>query len=625
MKPKELKRFKESNQARIRVWAESWINHVRSERDRKRLIPNKVLELARDWEIKVHTLWKNMQLARALFVSDELDIMAVSDEGILAQELTDNANKVLKYDTMQDDFREVKDIIVCDNSLFGISATVIENFDDEDVKSIIDTIDPLSIIPDPKNCRGSKMRFIGLEKQVTVEYIKNNPTFDKTERESVTQWLSEEWKKTEQARNFANRTLDVPDDEITNLVLFFSAWEGNKYMSVWANNYEYCLKVVELEALTKSEKLNPNKIKYPVQLHRKKPMPNSFFGASDADELLPLQKVQSELANYQVIGARKDELGDDYILDSRLWLNASLLADLESGGNFITADFTQLQGSNPFIQVPKWTSWGNRAQNMMQFLDQLWQETSGNSDIAFGQSPNWQQTKAEIQTMQQNANNILNWVGWNLMDSMKELVTDMYRAYALYMPNKRKKVISWYDRGQQFALSLSKKEFVADWGIQITLVSKAQQAIQDEKDYQKIIASINIILPNLQSNYHVNKLLRLSLKKSWINGIDPRAYIPESVEEITATANLELLNNNYDVSEPYPTEDLWTYRDIYSQALPTPAKRKILDRIDQLIIDTKSMQWEQGWVSNAQTWAMAMSQIASQQSNQPISTSNVSL
>lgn len=259
-----------------------------------------------------------MQLARALFVSDELDIMAVSDEGILAQELTDNANKVLKYDTMQDDFREVKDIIVCDNSLFGISATVIENFDDEDVKSIIDTIDPLSIIPDPKNCRGSKMRFIGLEKQVTVEYIKNNPTFDKTERESVTQWLSEEWKKTEQARNFANRTLDVPDDEITNLVLFFSAWEGNKYMSVWANNYEYCLKVVELEALTKSEKLNPNKIKYPVQLHRKKPMPNSFFGASDADELLPLQKVQSELANYQVIGARKDELGDDYILDSRL-------------------------------------------------------------------------------------------------------------------------------------------------------------------------------------------------------------------------------------------------------------------------------------------------------------------
>jgi hypothetical protein len=43
-------------------------------------------------------------------------------------------------------------------------------------------------------------------------------------------------------------------------------------MSVWANDYQYCLKVVELGPLTKAEKLNPSKVKFPVHLHRAKPI-----------------------------------------------------------------------------------------------------------------------------------------------------------------------------------------------------------------------------------------------------------------------------------------------------------------------------------------------------------------
>jgi hypothetical protein len=165
-----------------------------------------------------------MQLDRALFVTDELEVALATDQGILAQELTDNANRVLKYETTNDDFRELKDIIVCENAIYGISATVIESFDDDEIKPIIDTIDPLSIIPDPKNWRGSKMRFIGLEKAVTIDYIKNNKSFDKVNREKVIAYLSEEWKKNERSRNTANRTEDIPDDELATIVLFFSVW-----------------------------------------------------------------------------------------------------------------------------------------------------------------------------------------------------------------------------------------------------------------------------------------------------------------------------------------------------------------------------------------------------------------
>jgi hypothetical protein len=68
---------------------------------------------------------------------------------------------------------------------------------------MIGSIDALSIIPDPKNYTGSKMRFIGLEKQLSISYIKENQYFNKTERENALAEISEEWRKTEQSRNTA--------------------------------------------------------------------------------------------------------------------------------------------------------------------------------------------------------------------------------------------------------------------------------------------------------------------------------------------------------------------------------------------------------------------------------------
>jgi hypothetical protein len=68
---------------------------------------------------------------------------------------------------------------------------------------MIGSIDALSIIPDPKNYTGSKMRFIGLEKQLSISYIKENQYYNKAERNDAIAEISEEWRKTEQARNNA--------------------------------------------------------------------------------------------------------------------------------------------------------------------------------------------------------------------------------------------------------------------------------------------------------------------------------------------------------------------------------------------------------------------------------------
>jgi hypothetical protein len=92
----------------------------------------------------------------------------------------------------------------------------------------------------------------------------------------------------------------------------------------------------------------------------------------------------------------------------------------------------------------------------------------------------------------------------------------------------------------------------------------------------------------------MDEFMRTVLKKSGIKDMNPYTYIPESADEVEAKRNLELLNNNVEISEPLPNQDLHTLRQIYSQALPTDAKRKILERIDQLIMDTIHLEQQEG-------------------------------
>jgi hypothetical protein len=80
--------------------------------------------------------------------------------------------------------------------------------------------------------------------------------------------------------------------------------------------------------------------------------------------------------------------------------------------------------------------------------------------------------------------------------------------------------------------------------------------------------------------------MRAGIEYSGIVDANPMQYIPPSVDEREAMGNLELLNNNEQLADPLPNQDLETLRAIYSQALDTPAKQAIIKRIDELIIAT---------------------------------------
>jgi hypothetical protein len=54
---------------------EAGFNHIREERDRKRDILKKVLDVnLPKGQVRVNLLWKNMQLEQALFLNDEISV-----------------------------------------------------------------------------------------------------------------------------------------------------------------------------------------------------------------------------------------------------------------------------------------------------------------------------------------------------------------------------------------------------------------------------------------------------------------------------------------------------------------------------------------------------------------------
>lgn len=282
-----------------------------------------------------------------------------------------------------------------------------------------------------------------------------------------------------------------------------------------------------------------------------------------------------------------------------------------------SAKFDELGNESAFVELPHNKSSG-AVLEAIKFNDWMAQETSGNRDIAFWSSAPWSQTKAEVQIMEQKASRIHRMIRDNYMDSYEEMWEDIFNAFELYMWDKMKLNIALYDNGQIYSRTLLKREFLSGSTINIYVVSQEEKRSQDDQDYQKLIASANLLMPNMKPWYAMNVLLRTLIEKSGIRDLDPMTIIPPDVDEWEAMNNIELLNKDRQISEPIPWQNLLTLRQIYSQALPTPAKRKIIERIDQLIQDTRSFDVQDTGISDGTTANIAMNNIAGNQNSNPL-------
>lgn len=601
-----------------------WYNHIRDERDRKRDILEKVLPTdIPEWQVRINLLWKNIKLENSLFLTDDINVVFNSEDWVLWEEVMKNASLAAKFDYEDMDMDEMDEDIVNQNALYWVAVSVIDGWDNDEKQPTADVMDSLSIIPDPLNWKGSKMRFLWIERKVTIEFLENWP-YKKIDE--VIAWLTFEQQRNERSRNDANWTVYQNNDEnIYNIYDHYTVYDWKKWLTTWANNRTLLIRAVEIEPLTNAEKLKPNKIKFPFQIHRRSPKYWSFFGVSIADEILNYQDAISILTNLQLIQAKIAALWPDKFVDQNLWIDTSLLWQTQPWGRVIP------------VTTKTWNIWAsfyndlpvNPSQfpiQMRQEIKQLSEETAWTPSLAFWQSIWWSQTKAEVQTLMQNTNQLLNYIASNYMKWKKQFWEAWYRSYALNMAKGAKKLVSMYQNWKTLSKELVKTDFIKDWKVQVYIESKNQKNAKNEKDFAKLISIANLYLWNMKPWYAMNQFLRKMWDLLWIDNFYPEEYIQTTVDEEKARANLELLNNNYEISPPEAWEDFKTYIDIYKQAIDTPAKRKALSQYQQAYL---TMWWDMAMQQMGQTdstsSAMAMNTVNSQLSQQTPSTEQVSM
>ncbi len=133
---------------------------------------------------------------------------------------------------------------------------------------------------------------------------------------------------------------------------------------------------------------------------------------------------------------------------------------------------------------------------MIRELENRAEGNTGATALAFGQSPQGSQTKAEVQTLMQQTNQLLNEVANNYLRGEKDLIEDYYKAYKNYMPARGKKVISLFSDNASKSQTLKKSDFIGKYNVFVTVESKEQIKKRNEKDFAKLNSVASLILEN---------------------------------------------------------------------------------------------------------------------------------
>lgn len=610
-----LMKLQEELQGKVEKEYSMWFEHIRSEIERKRDVLNKLFDPTLE-TIRIPLFKKNLELENALFLTDDINIEFLTNMWALWEEIMKNANLVAKYDDVDMDLYEMREDIVNYNWLYGLAATIIDSWDDEEKQPISDSIHPLNLIIDPKNYKGSKLRFIGVRRRLNYEDVENNPSFDKKQVEKI-EWLTDsEISETERSQDYANNQRHIEDNEwMVDIYDHFTVHNGKKVLTTWWADRTILLRYVEIEPLTSTELKRPTKVKFPIQLHRRKPRVWSVFWFSIADEVIVYQDNISILTNLQLINARIQALWPDTFIDDRLWLDTTIMSQGKPGWRVLPISNESWMPTQNGIYTHQLPAPSQYTDLLIDKLEQRAEETTSISKQNFGITQQWQQTKAEIQTLQQNANNILAWISNNYLRWQKEYRTAHYRSYALNMW-KGKKVVSMFQKWNAISLDLTRDDFIADWKVQVIVVSKNQQTLENDKEFNKLTFISNLYLPNITSEYAKNSLLRLMWDKSNVRDFDATKYIRESVDEIKAKQSLPLINRDFwidFIAMPGLQSDIDVYLDIYKQAMDTDTKAAVMQELYKL----KEIQWttpqETPWVWDEAVKNIAMNNINQQQ------------
>ncbi len=296
--------------------------------------------------------------------TDGLTVNFAPKDGWIGQEKADNLNFMAEFDNNEDDYQQLYYQKEQDRYFFGVSIRHRYGWDDTRKVPLFAVINPLSWIPDPIPSQtgrfdGKNYRYHWFDLTTTILELAADLTYDKKVLDEIVASLfSSETKLNRStyamAYNYVMPTAVewLKHNFSLDIYHHFTNFNGKKYCVTTTADRAKILRVSEIKPVLKEEKENSNLISFPIILNYWKPRRNDAMGESVCDRLDDKQIAKTILFNLNIIKAKKEALGWDFIWNSRLIKNKNDILKPTTQWRNIFVD-TQEPLGNVGIEIPR--------------------------------------------------------------------------------------------------------------------------------------------------------------------------------------------------------------------------------------------------------------------------------
>lgn len=592
--------------AQIDMEYQSWYDYVVNKRNQYRDRVIRWDKQAKDPnKININMVANAIDTLIASSYTDWLTVNFASADGWMSADKADNLNYMAEFDNNDQDYQQLYYQKEQDRYFFGVWIRYRYGWDDVKKMPKFMVINPLSWIPDPIPSQtwafdGSGYRFHWFEFTTTIMDLIADGSYDKEVLDTlVGGYFSpdtmQDWNAYATAYNYVMPT--CCDELKTNFSLdvyhHFTNFNGKKYVVTLANSRKTPIRIMELKPVLKEEKKNENMIEFPIILNYWKPRRNDPFGESVCDKLDDKQIAKTILFNLNIIKAKKEALGGDFIWNSRLIKNREDILKPTTNGRNIFVD-TQESLSNVGMELPRSQIKADSI-NMITALENEAMHDTNIDSLQQGIVSGGRTTATESQIAQANSNiiGLLN----NKVNAWgdKRFWFEWWKGYQENFSEVDEKNAVIVSNFEIKSLTLKKDDFFTRNIPHIILATKADLQSKNEKE-QIFWDKYLWMMLNNPSTPDVSK--RIAQRMCYrCNGKTPNeinVLVPLENDETVALQFVDMLNLDIVPKSlfKYPKEYLRTFWVYFQKAENTKAKDVVLQAIRNAMVNMPLQQMQ---------------------------------
>ena len=590
--------------AQIDMEYQQWYDYVVNKRNQYRDRVVRWNKQAKDPnKININMIANAIDTLIASSYTDWLTVNFASADGWMSAEKADNLNYMAEFDNNEQDYQQLYYQKEQDRYFFGVWIRYRYGWDDVRKMPKFMVINPISWIPDPIPSQtwafdGTGYRYHWFEFTTTIMDLIADGSYDKEQLDKIVGGYfspdkMQDWNAYATAYNYVMPT--CCDDLKTNFSLdvyhHFTNFDGKKYVVSLANDRKTLIRIKELEPVLKEEKKNPNMINFPIILNYWKPRRNDPFGESVCDKLDDKQIAKTILFNLNIIKAKKEALGWDFIWNSRLIKNKDDILKPTTNGRNIFVD-TQENLQNVWMELPR-SQIKADSLNMITSLENEAMHDTNIDSLQQGIVSGGRTTATESQIAQANSNiiGLLN----NKVNAWgdKRFWFEWWKGYQENFSEVDEKNAVIVSNFEIKSLTLKKDDFFTRNIPHIILATKADLQSKNEKEQIFWDKYLGMMLNNPDTPPVSKRIAqRMCYRCNWKTPNEINVLVPLENDETVALSFVDMINLDIIPKSlfKYPKDYLRTFWVYFQKAENTKAKDVVLQAIRNAMVNMPLQQ-----------------------------------